>query len=60
LAELSPEDRMMLVLKEVEGFSVEEIGEMMSQNTNTIKVRMFRARRRLAELYRKRFGARSR
>jgi RNA polymerase sigma-70 factor, ECF subfamily len=60
LAELSPEDRMMLVLKEVEGFSVEEIGEMMSQNTNTVKVRMFRARRRLAELYRKRFGARSR
>src|ERR1700687_922859 len=49
LMELNPEDRMMLVLKEVEGFSVEEISEMTSQNTNTIKVRMFRARRRLAE-----------
>ena len=60
LAELSPEDRMMLVLKEVEGFSVQEISAVMSQNTNTIKVRMFRARRRLAELYRKRFGSRHR
>ena len=60
LDELSPEDRMMLLLKEVEGFSVEEISQIMSQNTNTIKVRMFRARRRLADLYRKRFGSRSR
>jgi RNA polymerase sigma-70 factor (ECF subfamily) len=60
LMELSPEDRMMLVLKEVEGFSVQEISEMTSQNTNTVKVRMFRARRRLAELYRKRFGSRGR
>jgi RNA polymerase sigma-70 factor (ECF subfamily) len=60
LAELSPQDRMMLVLKEVEGFSVEEISAIMSQNTNTVKVRMFRARRRLAELYRKRFGSRMR
>ena len=60
LAELSPEDRMMLVLKEVEGFSIDEISEMMAQNTNTIKVRMFRARRRLAEIYRKRFGSRER
>jgi DNA-directed RNA polymerase specialized sigma24 family protein len=33
---------------------------MTSQNTNTVKVRMFRARRRLAELYRKRFGSRYR
>ena len=60
LAELSPEDRMMLVLKEVEGFSIEEISEMMAQNTNTVKVRMFRARRRLADLYLKRFGRRGR
>jgi RNA polymerase sigma-70 factor (ECF subfamily) len=60
LAELSPEDRTMLVLKEVEGFSVEEIGAMTSQNTNTVKVRMFRARRRLAALYRKRYGSRAR
>jgi RNA polymerase sigma-70 factor (ECF subfamily) len=58
LAELGVEDRAMLLLKEVEGFSVEEIGEMLGQNVNTVKVRMFRARRRLAEIHRKRFGAR--
>jgi RNA polymerase sigma-70 factor (ECF subfamily) len=60
LMELGAEDRMMLVLKEVEGFSVQEISELTSQNTNTVKVRMFRARRRLAELYRKRYGSRHR
>ncbi len=60
LAELGPEDRAMLVLKEVEGFSVEEIGQILGQNVNTVKVRMFRARRRLADLHRKRYGARGR
>ncbi len=57
LGELNREDRMMLVLKEVEGFSVEEIGDLLGQNTNTVKVRMFRARRRLAEIHRKRYGS---
>ena len=46
-------DRLMLVLKEVEGFSVEEIGEILDLNVNTVKVRLFRARGRLVKLYRR-------
>jgi DNA-directed RNA polymerase specialized sigma24 family protein len=46
---------VMLIMKEVEGFSVEEIGEVLGLNVNTVKVRLFRARGRLVEVYRKRF-----
>jgi RNA polymerase sigma-70 factor (ECF subfamily) len=56
LAELAPEERLMIVLKEVEGYSVEEISQALNMNPNTVKVRMFRARRRLSELYRRRYG----
>ena len=54
LGELEEKDRLMLVMKEVEGFSVEEIGEVLGLNVNTVKVRLFRARGRLVEIYRKR------
>ena len=54
LGELDEKDQMMLVMKEVEGFSVEEIGEVLNLNVNTVKVRLFRARGRVVELYRKR------
>lgn len=40
-------DRMMLILKEVEGFAVEEIADILELNANTVKVRLFRARRRI-------------
>lgn len=40
-------DRLMLILKEVEGFSIEEIAEVLDLNANTVKVRLFRARRRI-------------
>jgi RNA polymerase sigma-70 factor (ECF subfamily) len=53
LSDLSEEDRTMLVLKEAQGFAVEEIGQMMGLNVNTVKVRLFRARRRLATNYRR-------
>ena len=56
LSQLSDEDRQILLLKEVEGFSVEEISEMLDLNVNTVKVRMFRARARLMRTYRQRFG----
>ena len=59
LAELSEEDRVMLVLKEAQGFAVEEIGRMLNLNVNTVKVRLFRARRKLAKTYRRRVGAHS-
>jgi RNA polymerase sigma-70 factor (ECF subfamily) len=51
LAELGEQDRMMLLLKEVEGFSVEEVGDLLGLNVNTVKVRLFRARGKLMELY---------
>jgi RNA polymerase sigma-70 factor (ECF subfamily) len=51
---LAEKDRLMLVMKEVEGFSVEEIGEVLGLNVNTVKVRLFRARGRLVELHRRR------
>ena len=56
LSELAPEERMMIVLKEVEGYSVEEISEALGMNANTVKVRMFRARRRLSDLYKRRYA----
>jgi RNA polymerase sigma-70 factor, ECF subfamily len=54
LCELDEHDRTMLVMKEVSGFTVEEIGEALDLNVNTVKVRLFRARARLVEIYRRR------
>jgi RNA polymerase sigma-70 factor, ECF subfamily len=51
---LDERDRMMLILKEVEGFAVEEIAEILELNANTVKVRLFRARRRIVSEARKR------
>src|SRR5277367_5041796 len=51
---LDERDRMMLILKEVEGFAVEEIAEILDINANTVKVRLFRARRRIVNKVRKR------
>lgn len=56
LEDLEDRDRLMLILKEVEGFAVEEIGEILDLNANTVKVRLFRARRRIVSLARKRAG----
>ena len=47
LSGLDERDRTMLILKEVEGLSIEEIGEVMDINANTVKVRLFRARRKV-------------
>lgn len=47
LGYLDERDRGMLVLKEVEGFAIEEIAEIFDLNTNTVKVRLFRARQRI-------------
>ena len=54
LAGIDERDRMMLILKEVEGFAVEEIAQMLKLNANTVKVRLFRARRRIVSRARKR------
>lgn len=50
---LDERDRIMLVLKEVEGFAIEEIAEILELNANTVKVRLFRARRRIVKQARK-------
>jgi RNA polymerase sigma-70 factor (ECF subfamily) len=53
LSHLEERDRLMLIMKEVEGFSVEEIGDVLDLNANTVKVRLFRARRKIVGLTRK-------
>jgi RNA polymerase sigma-70 factor, ECF subfamily len=47
LSKLSDEDRNLILLKEVEGHSVEELSGMTGMNENTIKVKLFRARQKL-------------
>jgi RNA polymerase sigma-70 factor (ECF subfamily) len=44
LARLSPEDRLLLVMLDVEGLSVAEIGETNSWSISKVKVRAHRAR----------------
>ena len=51
---LDERDRLMLILKEVEGYSIEEIAEVLNLNGNTVKVRLFRARRRVVSQAKKR------
>jgi RNA polymerase sigma-70 factor, ECF subfamily len=47
LDKVSAEDRNLIVLKEVEGHSVEELAAMTGLNENTIKVKLFRTRQKL-------------
>jgi RNA polymerase sigma-70 factor (ECF subfamily) len=54
LATLPEQDRQLLVLKEMEGFSVQELAEILNLNVNTVKVRLFRARGRIMDVYRRR------
>src|ERR1700727_1380480 len=49
LSRVSEEERMLLMLKEVEGYSVEELAAMTGMNENTIKVKLFRARQKLGK-----------
>jgi RNA polymerase sigma-70 factor (ECF subfamily) len=49
LEKISQEDRNLLLLKEVEGHSVEELAGMTGMNENTIKVKLFRARQKLVK-----------
>jgi RNA polymerase sigma-70 factor (ECF subfamily) len=47
LEKVSAEDRNLILLKEVEGHSVEELAAMTGLNENTIKVKLFRTRQKL-------------
>ena len=53
LARLSAEDRLVLTLLDVEGFSVAEIAEMTSWSISKVKVRAHRARAHLRRVLRK-------
>ncbi len=49
MTRVSEEERTLLMLKEVEGYSVEELAERFGMNENTIKVKLFRARQKLVK-----------
>ncbi|MCC6390172.1 MAG: sigma-70 family RNA polymerase sigma factor [Bryobacterales bacterium] len=55
LDKISEEDRRLILLKEVEGHSVEELAEMTGMNENTIKVKLFRARQKVLKAAQKLF-----
>ncbi len=47
LSKVSAEERSLILMKEVEGHSVEELAQMTGLNENTIKVKLFRTRQKL-------------
>jgi RNA polymerase sigma-70 factor (ECF subfamily) len=53
LARAPQDDRAVLVLKELEGLSVEEIAEILGVRIGTVKVRLHRARKRMLEDFRR-------
>lgn len=53
LAKVSEEGRSLILLKEVAGHSVEELAAITGLNENTIKVKLFRTRRKLVKAARR-------
>ena len=51
LDQVSPEDRILLTLKEVQGLSLRELSKIYEVNENALKVRLFRARKRALRAY---------
>ncbi len=51
LSQISEEDRILLTLKEVQGLSLKELEKIYEVNENALKVRLFRARKRLLRAY---------
>jgi RNA polymerase sigma-70 factor, ECF subfamily len=50
---VSEEDRILLLLKEVEGLSIKELEEIYGANESALKVRLFRARQRVLKAFEK-------
>ena len=53
LDQVSEHDRMLLVLKEVEGLSLKQLKEVYGASEGALKVRLFRARRRVNRAHEK-------
>jgi DNA-directed RNA polymerase specialized sigma24 family protein len=49
MAVLSPEDKALVTLYELEGWSIDEVAKMEKKPEGTIKSRLFRARRRMRD-----------
>ena len=53
LDRVSADDRLLLTLKEIQGLSLKELSLIYKVNTNALKVRLFRARKRALRAYNK-------
>jgi RNA polymerase sigma-70 factor (ECF subfamily) len=53
LERVSPDERLLLLMKEVEGYTIQDLSRLFACNENTVKVKLFRARRKMAQLARK-------
>jgi RNA polymerase sigma-70 factor (ECF subfamily) len=51
LGQLSEQDRMLLLLKEVEGLSLKELESVYDVSENALKVRLYRARQRVLKVF---------
>jgi RNA polymerase sigma-70 factor (ECF subfamily) len=51
LGAVSEADRILLMLKEVEGLSLKELENVYKVNENALKVRLFRARQRVLKAF---------
>ena len=51
LGAVSEQDRILLMLKEVEGLSLKELEKIYQVNENALKVRLFRARQRVLKAF---------
>ena len=56
LMAMPPEKRELLVLSRYQGLRYEQIGELLGVETNTVKVRVFRALGQLREIYERMSG----
>jgi RNA polymerase sigma-70 factor (ECF subfamily) len=53
LAELNPDQRACVVLRDIQGLSYEEIAETLNININTVRSRLKRSREKLLSLRKK-------
>jgi DNA-directed RNA polymerase specialized sigma24 family protein len=51
----NPEDRELIMMRDLDGLSFEEIGALLSTPANNARMRHFRAIKRLRALWRKQF-----